>query len=67
MGDLAAPFESDIENDTGGAVLFGGGDKISGHVHLEGTIQATDIESGDDSNLHGESSSIQATLNYLWY
>lgn len=67
LGDFAAPLESDIEDDTGGAVLLGGGYEISDRVHLEATILSTDIESSDDSNLHVESSSIQVTFNYLWY
>ncbi len=67
IGDLSAPFESNIESDTGSALMFGGGYEVSKHLQIEATLLSTDIDSADDSRLNLKSSSIQFTFNYLWY
>ena len=65
IGDISAPFEEDIESDTGDAFMFGGGYEISEHVQVEATLLSTDIDGGSGINL--ESSSFQLTVNYVWY
>ena len=67
VGDISAPFESNIKSDTGSALMFGGGYEVSEHIQLEGTLLTTDIDSADDSQLNLKTSSIQFTVNYLWY
>ncbi|MGD8560742.1 MAG: hypothetical protein PVH04_13815, partial [Gammaproteobacteria bacterium] len=67
VGDIDAPFESNIEADTGNATMIGGGYEVNDHLHLEVTLLRTDIDSSDFSNLTLETSSIQFTFNYLWY
>ena len=67
VGDISAPFESDVESDTGSALMFGGGYEVSEHIHLEATLLTTDIDSAYDSRLNLKTSSIQFTVNYLWY
>lgn len=67
IGDLSAPFESNVKSDTGSALMFGGGYEISKHLQIEATLLSTDIDSADDSRLNLKTSSIQFTFNYLWY
>jgi len=67
IGDLSAPFESNIKSDTGSALMFGGGYEVSKHIQIEATLLSTDIDSADDSRLNLKSSSIQFTFNYIWY
>jgi hypothetical protein len=67
IGDLSAPFESNIKSDTGSAFMLGGGYEVSKHLQIEATLLSTDIDSADDSRLNLKSSSIQFTFNYLWY
>lgn len=67
IGDISAPFESDIGSDTGSAIMFGGGYEASEHIHLEATFLTTNIDSLDNELLNLKTSSIQFTVNYLWY
>lgn len=67
IGDIDAPFESNVEADTGDAFMIGGGYEVSKGVHLEATYLVTDLDSSDISSLTLETSSIQFTVNYLWY
>ena len=67
VGDLSAPFESNVETDTGDAYMLGGGYEMSKHVLFELTWLDADIDSADLSTLKVEGSSIQFTVNYMWY
>ncbi len=68
VGDIAAPFESDIQSETGDATMIGGGFEVNDHLHLEATILTTEIDdSSGFSNFTLKTSSIQFTINYLWY
>lgn len=67
IGDGAAPFDSGVEKYDGDAYMIGGGYEVSKGVHLEATYLVTDQESSDFSQRTIESSSIQFTVNYLWY
>lgn len=60
IGDLAAPFETNVSSSTGDAVLFGLGFEFSPHVSIEGKILNTDIDGL-------ETSSLLVTFNYLLY
>jgi len=66
-GDISAPFESGAKPDTGSAFMIGGGYEASKHIQYELTLLTTNIDSQDDSQLKLETSSIQATINYMWY
>ena len=67
VGDISAPFDRDVKSDTGGAIMLGGGYEASKHVQLEATFLGTNIDSSDVSQLNLKSSSLQLTLNYLFY
>lgn len=67
LGDISAPFESNLSTDTGGAYMLGGGYEASTGLHFEVTYLVTDLDSSDLSSLKLETSSIQLTVNYLWY
>lgn len=66
-GDIAAPFESNVESDTGSAFMVGGGYELGNHLMLEATLLGTDIDSGDIAGLSLETTSLQFTFNYLFY
>ena len=63
VGDIATPFE-DARTDTGGAIMFGGGYEFRKNLMMEGTILSTNIP-GNGTTL--KSSSLQFTINYLFY
>jgi len=65
LGSYSAPSED--ESDTGVALMIGGGYEISKHLHLEGTLLTTDVDSSEDSRYNLKASSFQFTINYLWY
>lgn len=67
IGDISAPFESDVTPDIGGAFMLGGGYEFKRHIMVEATYLSTNIESADDSQLSIESSSLQVTINYVFY
>lgn len=67
VGDISAPFESNVGSDTGSAAMLGGGYEIDRHVQLEATVLGTDIDSGDVAQLNLKTSSLQLTINYLFY
>lgn len=67
IADGAAPFESNVEEYDGNAYMIGGGYEVSKGLHLEATYLVTDQENSDFSQIKLESSSIQFTVNYLWY
>ena len=67
IGDISAPFESGVESDTGSALMFGGGYQVIEHIQLEATLLITEIDSPDDNRINLKTSSIQFTVNYLWY
>jgi hypothetical protein len=62
-GDISTPFE-DATPDTGSAIMFGGGYEFRKNLMLEGTLLATSIPSG---YVTLKSSSLQFTINYLFY
>ena len=66
LGDIAVPSES-VKPDTGSAFMFGAGYEFKNHLMAEATWLVTNIESADDSRFTLESSSLQFTLNYLFY
>ncbi len=67
VGDISAPLESNATSDTGCANLFGVGYEFSKHVTSELTLLKADIESSYDSRLRLESTSLQLTINYVFY
>lgn len=64
VGDIDAPFEDDIDGETGSAIMIGGGYEFSPHVHIEGTFISTDIDVGPTDLT---TRAFQVTINYLWY
>ena len=67
VGDITAPFESGVSSDTGSAYMFGAGYEFSNHAMFEATLLSTKLDSADISTLSVESSSLQITLNYVFY
>jgi hypothetical protein len=67
VADWSAPFESDLETDTGAALMLGLGYEFSPHTQIELTLLSTSIESSEDRYLTAENTSIQVTFNYLFY
>lgn len=67
VGDISAPFEPNVDSDTGSAFMFGGGYELGKHVMLEATVLGTDIDSGDIAGLSLETTSLQFTFNYMFY
>ncbi len=67
IGDISAPFESNIKSDTGSAFMVGAGYEFSKHLMAEATILTTNIVSADDNLLNIKSLSLQVTINYLFY
>lgn len=67
VGDISAPFESNVDSDTGSAFMFGGGYELGKHVMLEATVLGTDIDSSDIAGLSLETTSLQFTFNYMFY
>lgn len=66
-GDISAPLEDDVDTDTGRAFMLGGGYEFQRHWQFEGTLLVTDVDGTGVSGLSVETSSVQLTLNYLWY
>ncbi len=67
-GDIATPFEKNSKADTGSAFMFGGGYEFQKNLMLEGTILTTNIQStGLPPPVTLKSSSLQITINYLFY
>lgn len=66
-GDISAPFESNIRADTGGAFMLGGGYEFNRNLMFEATLQATNIQGSGSPPLTLKSSSLQFTINYLFY
>ena len=64
VGDIDAPFEDDVDGETGSAFMIGGGYEFSPHVHIEGTFISTDI---DFEYMDLTTRAFQITINYLWY
>ena len=67
VGDISAPFESNIQADPGGAFMLGGGYEFSKNLMFEATLQATSIQSSGIPPVTRKSSSLQFTINYLFY
>jgi hypothetical protein len=68
VGDIAAPFESSIKANTGSAFMFGGGYEFTKNIMVEGAILTTKIQSsGLSPTVTLKSSSLQMTINYLFY
>jgi len=67
LGDISAPFDSDIDSDTGIAYMLGVGYEFVTHVPVELLFLSTDIESSDLSGFNMQTSSVLLTVNYLWY
>lgn len=67
VGDISAPFENNIQADTGGAFMLGGGYEFSNNLMFEATLQATNIQSSGTAPVTRKSSSLQFTINYLFY
>lgn len=67
VGDISAPFESNVDSDTGSAFMLGGGYELGNHLMLEATLLGTDIDSGDIVGLSVETTSLQLTFNYMFY
>lgn len=63
IGDISAPFEN-VKSETGSAVMLGAGYEFAKHLMIEGTVQSTSIPS---AGLNLRSSSLQLTINYLFY
>lgn len=66
-GDVSAISKSNTRSTTGSALMLGGGYEISEHLQIEATLVTTDIERVGFSRLNLKTSSIQFTVNYLWY
>jgi hypothetical protein len=68
IGDISAPFEENTRADTGGALMFGGGYEFTKNLMIEGTLLTTNIENPDlVPPVTLKSSSLQVTINYLFY
>ncbi len=67
IGDMFTPLETDPAYDSGSANLYGIGYEFSNHFTSELTLLKVDIESSEDNQLSLESSSLQFTINYLFY
>jgi len=65
-GDLAAPLEN-VNPDTGSAAMFGGGYEFNNHVMFEATLLKTNIQGSGFNPATLKSSSLQFTINYLFY
>jgi len=67
VGDIAVPFESSTKSNTGGAFMFGGGYEFMKNLMIEGTILSTNIQDNSSPPITLKSSSLQFTINYLFY
>lgn len=67
VGDNTAVFESGVDTDTGSAFMLGGGYEFSPHLQLEVTLLRTDLDVSGFSLETLETSSVQVTMNYVWY
>lgn len=66
VGDLAAPFEK-VNPDTGSAFMFGGGYEFNNHLMFEATLLKANIQGSGFNPTTLKSSSLQFTINYLFY
>jgi hypothetical protein len=66
-GDIATPFENNTKPDTGSAFMFGGGYEFTKNLMIEGTLLTTHIQSTGLPPVTLKSSSLQFTINYLFY
>ena len=66
VGDIATPFES-TKPDTGSAFMFGGGYEFTKNIMIEGTLLTTHIQDTSLPPVTLKSSSLQFTINYLFY
>lgn len=67
IGDIAAPFENNTQANTGGAFMFGGGYEFAKNLMLEATLLSTKIQDNSSPAITLKSSSLQFTINYLFY
>jgi hypothetical protein len=67
VGDIAVPFESNTGTNTGGAFMFGGGYEFAKNLMIEGTLLSTNIQDNSSPPITLKSSSLQFTINYLFY
>jgi hypothetical protein len=66
VGDLSAPFEN-VNPDTGSAFTFGGGYEFNNHFMFEATLLKANIQGSGFNPTTLKSSSLQFTINYLFY
>jgi hypothetical protein len=67
IGDIAAPFEDNTGTNNGGAFMFGGGYEFAKNLMIEGTLLSTNIKDNSSPQTTLKSSSLQLTINYLFY
>lgn len=65
--DYAFPLESNVTTQTGGGILLGGGYEFSPHVMFEVTLMGTTVSDPSNTQVKTKSSSLQFTLNYMFY
>jgi len=65
--DYALPLESNVTTRTGRAFMLGGGYEFSRHLMLEGTLLATSATDPNFTAFKTQSSTLQITLNYMFY
>lgn len=66
-GDIAVPFENNTKANTGGAFMFGGGYEFAKNLMIEATLLSTNIQDNSSPPITLKSSSLQFTINYLFY
>lgn len=65
--DFAFPLESNVTTRTGGAIMLGGGYEFSQHVMFEVTVLGATVADPSNTLFKTQSSSLQFTLNYMFY
>jgi hypothetical protein len=66
-GYARAPFDPSASSSTGNAFMIGGGYEYEKNLTIEGTILTTRYDSVSAPHMSLKSTSIQMTLNYLFY
>ena len=64
--DYTFPTEN-VNTQTGGGFMFGGGYEFSQHVMFEITLMSTRVNDPINSQYKTQSSALQLTMNYMFY